>query len=135
MRILAAIRSDIKFQLKHGFYGIYAVVSIIYLIVLSFLPNEYLKYVLPTLIYSDPSGLGLFFFGGIVMLEKMQGIINYIVVTPLTTREYILSKVISLTLLAVVVSIVLSAYEDVQHSSRRLDLPAKRCRSSSLLTQ
>ncbi len=108
MRLIASIINDIKCQFKHGFYAIYFVVTVLYLALMSLIPRESLNYVLPSLIYSDPAALGLFFIGGIVMLEKMQGIINYVVITPLTVREYILSKVISLSILSIIVGLTLS---------------------------
>lgn len=102
MRIAGALKTDFKFQVKQGFYVIYLFITIFYMIILSFLPKDYLKIILPILIFSDPSVVGFFFIGGIIMLEKLQGILSCIVVTPLRIKEYILSKVISLSILAVV---------------------------------
>lgn len=102
MRISGALKTDFKFQVKQGFYVIYIILTIIYMVILSILPKDYLKIVLPILIFSDPSVVGFFFIGGIIMLEKLQGVINCLVVTPLRIKEYILSKVISLSMLAVV---------------------------------
>src|SRR5690554_5975368 len=98
MRLLHAVWADIRFQFKQGFYLVYVLITITYLIILSFLPEEILSVGLPLVIFSDPSVLGLFFIGGIIMLEKMQGILSVLVVSPLRTTEYILSKVISLAL-------------------------------------
>lgn len=115
MRFLSAIKSDIIFQFKQGFYIIYIVITFVYMIALSWIPSSSLKIVVPLVIFSDPSVIGLFFVGGIVMLEKTQGIIYTVVVTPLRTREYILSKVISLVLVSLFagVIIVMVAYKGV----------------------
>lgn len=102
MRLMNAIKSDIKFQYRQGFFFIYIIITLFYILVLSNLPQNILGFAVPLVVFSDPSVLGLFFIGGLIMLEKSQGIINYIVVTPLRIEEYILSKLISLTLIAVI---------------------------------
>ena len=108
-----AIKSDFLFQLREGFFLIYFAISIIYLIILLVLPTSYLPIVLPILIFSDPAGIGLFFIGGIIMLERKQGIINYLIVTPLLVKEYILSKVITLSTLAVAVSLIVTVFTSI----------------------
>ncbi|MDP3437686.1 MAG: hypothetical protein Q8S04_10620 [Bacteroidales bacterium] len=101
MRLLNAIISDIRFQSKQGFYLVYVIITVMYLIILSLLPESFLRIALPLVVFSDPSVLGLFFIGGIIMLEKGQGVIQVLVVSPLTTGEYIIAKVISLSVVAV----------------------------------
>ncbi|KAB3534774.1 ABC transporter permease [Alkaliphilus pronyensis] len=100
MRILNALRADMKFQFKQGFYFVYVILTLFYMIVISQLPNEYAKYVVPIVIFTDPSFVGFFFIGGLVMLEKVQGVLQCLVVTPLQPLEYLLAKVISLAVLA-----------------------------------
>jgi fluoroquinolone transport system permease protein len=110
MRLLHALRADISFQLKQGFYLVYLLITIIYLVILSFLPEKALSITLPLVVFSDPSVLGLFFIGGIIMLEKVQGILSVVVVSPLRTIEYILSKVISLTILSVLAALAITVF-------------------------
>lgn len=116
MRLLHAVWADMRFQMKQGFYLVYVMITIMYLIILSFLPQKILSIALPLVVFSDPSVLGLFFIGGILMLEKIQGVLSVLVVSPLRTMEYILSKVISLALVSVLVAFAItgfSTYEDV----------------------
>lgn len=110
MRLWKAIFADMKFQYKHGFYFVYIVVTIMYLIIISFLPANVLGIVLPLVVFSDPSVLGLFFIGGIILLEKGQAVLMVLVVTPLRTEEYILAKVISLTTVAVLAAFAISFF-------------------------
>ena len=107
-RLLNSIKADFTFQLKHGFYTVYIVLSIAYIIILSFIPQEPVKTVLPILIYSDPAGLGLFFIGGMVLLEKEQGVLSLLYITPLKVYEYITSKVITLGLISTLVGSAIS---------------------------
>lgn len=106
-RIGNAFSIDIKSQFKQGFYFVYMIITFIYMIVLSRLPETLLDYAIPLVIFSDPAVLGLFFIGGIIMLEKNQGVINYLSITPLKSFEYILAKVASLTVLSILAAIVI----------------------------
>ncbi|NCC99680.1 MAG: ABC transporter permease [Bacteroidia bacterium] len=110
MRLLHAVWADIRFQFKQGFYLVYVLITVMYLIILSFLPENVLSVGLPLVVFSDPSVLGLFFIGGIIMLEKMQGILSVLVVSPLRTVEYILSKVISLAFVSVLAAFAITGF-------------------------
>jgi fluoroquinolone transport system permease protein len=112
MRLLYAVWADIRFQFKQGFYLVYVLITVMYLIILSFLPKDILSVGLPLVVFSDPSVLGLFFIGGIIMLEKMQGILSVLVVSPLRTIEYILSKVISLAFVSVLAAFAITGFSN-----------------------
>lgn len=100
-RLVGALKTDVLFQYRSGFHMIYSVLSLIYIVVINQLPDKWAGYIAPFMIYSDPSVLGFFFIGGLVMLEKDQGTIDMLMVTPLRVREYLLSKVISLGLISI----------------------------------
>lgn len=108
MRIKNALKADLKFQFKQGFYTVYMLLTVFYIIVASSLPENINKTLIPLAVFSDPSLVGFFFIGGIIMLEKVQGVLQYLTVTPLRIREYLLSKVISLTFLALTAGIVIT---------------------------
>jgi len=100
MRIIHAVKADILFQFRQGFYLVYVVITGMYLLILSLIPDKLLDIVTPLVIFSDPSVLGLFFIGGIIMLEKIQGVLSVLVVTPLRSAEYLLAKIISLSMIS-----------------------------------
>ena len=112
MRLLNAIKQDIQFQLRHGFYYAYGLVTIIYIVLMRMLPVEIRSFAATFIIFTDPAVLGAFFIGGIVLLEKGQGVLQHLFITPLRVKEYVLSKVISLMLLSLLSSlaIVVSAF-------------------------
>lgn len=107
-RIFTAFKADVIFQIKQGFYFVYILLALLYLILLSQFDMSVVKIMLPIIVYIDPSVLGLFFIGGITMLEKEQGILALIYVTPLRMWEYMLSKLASLTVLSLTVAIVIT---------------------------
>lgn len=110
MKLLAALKSDFKFQFKQGFYYVYAALTALYLIILHFIPEGVIKtYAVPLTIYSDPAVVGFFFIGSVVMLEKQQGIIDCLAVTPLGPGQYLISKALSFTLIALVSSVCIAS--------------------------
>lgn len=105
--ILAALKLDILFQFRSGFHAIYIGLCILYIGIINNIPKAWEMIVVPLMIFSDPAVLGFFFIGGLVMLEKSQGIMDLIVVTPIKARDYLLSKVISLNLIALLASLAI----------------------------
>lgn len=99
-RTFIAVLFDVRFQLRHGFYGVYVFICALYWLLLSFIPPDYKEMITLLLTFSDPSAVGLIIAGGIVLLEKDQGIHGSLFVTPLRLWEYLLAKALSLSILS-----------------------------------
>ncbi len=117
MRLVSAVRYDIKFQIRHGFYAAYALVTLFYMGVLINLPSPEKQWIAVFLIFSDASVLGSFFIGGIILLERRQHTLETLFVTPLRGWEYLCSKTVSLTVLALIVSAVLGVIAGLQRGA------------------
>ncbi|MBH8597696.1 MULTISPECIES: ABC transporter permease [unclassified Thermoactinomyces] len=100
MRWSKALIQDVRFQWRHGFYAVYAIISTLYILFLRFVPEKYQEDLTITILYSDPSFLGFYFVGGIVLLEKVQKILQPLWVTPLRLSEYLSAKLVSLAFLS-----------------------------------
>ncbi|PAQ13498.1 ABC transporter permease [Bacillaceae bacterium SAOS 7] len=105
MRLTSALFYDVKLQFRHGLYIAYFLISHFYILLLFQLPASYRETANVLLTFSDPSMLGFFFIGGLVLLEKGQHIHDPLFVTPYKPEEYILSKTMSLMILSVVSSL------------------------------
>ncbi|KMQ52261.1 ABC transporter permease [Chitinispirillum alkaliphilum] len=105
MRQIKAITADLRFQYRHGFYFVYAFILVVYIVLLRNLPDYLVEPFAVLLILSDSAVLGFFFIGGILLLERGQGILDALFITPLRPREYLVSKVVSLTVLSLLVSL------------------------------
>lgn len=124
MRIINAIRADIRFQFKQGFHTVYIFVTLFYIIVLHNLSDKAVSIALPLIVFTDPSVVGFFFIGAIVMLEKTQGVLQALITTPLRSREYLLAKAISLAILAISVSLVITLFSSRQDVCWLLLIPS-----------
>lgn len=107
MRLKNLILSDIRFQIKHGFYFLYIVITLLYITILSLVPELYKSKVTSLIIFSDPATLGLFFMGAIILLEKSQRVLSSIAVSPVKIWEYIFSKVMSLSFIGTLVAVLI----------------------------
>jgi len=54
------------------------------------------------LLFFDPAIIGIMFVGALVLFEKTENVLQAIVITPMNTDDYLLSKIISLTILSVI---------------------------------
>ncbi|MCM1119360.1 MAG: ABC transporter permease [bacterium] len=106
---------DMRFQAKYGFYLLYAVLTVIYTVILFAVPESWREKTAAILIFSDPASMGLFFMGAIVLLEKSQHISCAFAVSPVWVTEYIVAKVGSLAAISLAVAAVLALAAGVEH--------------------
>ena len=100
---------DMRYQFKYGFYFLYLVISAFYIAVLLLLPPGIRQLGAALIIWSDPAALGFFFIGGIVLLEKGEGLHSYFSILPVTTGEYLWSKVLSLSVISTLAGLVIAS--------------------------
>lgn len=108
MRFLKLLWGDIRFQLKYGFYFLYAAFTVFYIFLLLLFSSQWKSIAGTIMIYSDPAALGLFFMGAIILLEKSENVINALVISPVKVSEYIVSKVLSLSIISAIVALFLA---------------------------
>ena len=70
------------------------------LILLRFVPEAYQETTAIVLTFSDPAALGLIMAGGMVLLERDQGVHDPLFVAPVHIRHYLLAKAASLSVLS-----------------------------------
>ncbi len=109
------LKKEIILQWRQGFWLVYFVFTAIYVTVLLSLPEKNRMLVSLILILSDTTMLGVIFIGALVLLEKQQAVIQSLFVTPLEPSQYIWSKTLSLSLIAISMSILV--YLPVWHFS------------------
>lgn len=111
-RLLATIQCDIQLQARHGFYYASAFFILLWSLLLTALPSDGLARMLPAIIINHLIVNTFFFMGGLVLLEKGEGTLLVQAITPLRSREYLISKVATLAGLALVenVALVLLGY-------------------------
>jgi fluoroquinolone transport system permease protein len=106
-RLTASIVCDIRLQLRNGFYYAATFVAVFWALALSRISPDVLTLWMPVFILSNILINTFYFMAGLVLLEKAEGTLIAQSVTPLQSWEYLVSKVISLTLVSVCESFVI----------------------------
>ena len=101
-RLTSTMRWDVQLQIRNGFYYAAAFVAIVIIILLSQfnVPQETLTLLFPIFIFQNILINNFYFIAGLVLLEKGEGTLEGLVVTPLRKGEYLASKLLTLALLS-----------------------------------
>jgi fluoroquinolone transport system permease protein len=105
--LLTLLRWDLVMQYRHGFWASGLAVTLVWVLLLRPLPAPYLEFWLPCVLYTDVAVIGLMFIAGVLFFEKRQGVLDALVVAPIPTRDWLASKVLSLTALATLMAAAL----------------------------
>ena len=111
-RLQTAVRWDMRLQFRNGFYYAAAFIAVLMTLVLWQLPTAELPTILPVFVLGNMTIGTFYFMAGLVLLEKGDGVLEGLIVTPLRQSEYLAAKLVSLTLLTIVenVGIVTAVY-------------------------
>lgn len=91
---------------KNNIITISLVVTLVYGVILYFLKDTNgIDKFLVSLVLNDPSVIGYFFIALAIYTEIKQGVFNALFVTPVNTHEYLISKIIALSIVGTVCSI------------------------------
>ncbi|XYH98679.1 hypothetical protein ACMHYB_02645 [Sorangium sp. So ce1128] len=105
---MSMILWDFKLLARYNVVVVAAAVTALYVLAFEMVPSVRTKEIVLLLIYSDPSMLGFMFIGAFVLFEKAENVLRAISVTPLRTWQYIGSKAIAITLIALPCSLVMA---------------------------
>lgn len=107
-RLLSAIKMDVTIQLRTNLYTIGIGVGLLVAVVLAQLTRaDQLSFVIPTLMLLVVGGSTLLYVAGLIIFEKDEGTLNAIIVSPIRASEYLWSKIITLTALAMLEAVVM----------------------------
>lgn len=99
-RLASSVAQDIRLQWRNGFYYASAFVALVLILLLIQFRNVDLSPLWPAIILENLVINAFYFMSGLVLLEKGEGTLEALLVTPLLDWEYLTSKVLSLTLLS-----------------------------------
>lgn len=108
-RILTkAVGWDLRLQVRYQIITVAVAITALYSIVFQLVPESVLDRLTVVLIFSDPTTIGFLFVGVLVLFERGAGTLQAVVVSPLSPAQYLWSKAISLTTVAVFCAIVMA---------------------------
>lgn len=102
-RLTQSISLDTRLQTKNQLYSITVGAALAVGIALGyFFSQEALKIAIPIFFLFASSGTGYLFVAALILFEKQEGTLDALITTPLRPDEYLSSKIISLSVLALV---------------------------------
>lgn len=108
-RLATFIRWDILLQFRQGLYYAMAFVILFWCGLISLLPSVK-DALLPFALFIDLASIGFFFVVGLQYLEKGEGTLSALIVSPFHTREYLLARVFTMLLMSLVASAAVSIF-------------------------
>lgn len=107
-RLLSAMRTDVTMQVRNSLYAIGIGVGVIVAVALSQLAKpQQLAGAVPALMLLVIGGSTLLYVAGMITFERDEGTLSAVIVSPLRTSEYLWSKILTLTGLATLESLVM----------------------------
>lgn len=123
-RLVSAFLSDVRYQWRYGFYIIYLFMVACFIILVRALPEGWRGTALAAVLLSDPALLGFFFIGGILQLERGEGLLDALFLSPLRPWEYIASKALSLGVISALAGCAIALGSGVPGVQYALLVPA-----------
>lgn len=108
-RLRATLRADVTLQLRNGFYAATGFVAAVWATILLQIPAFDWRWLLPPMAVGNLLLNTFYFMGALVLLEKSEGTIAALVVTPLRIGEYLAAKVATLAALALAETLLIIA--------------------------
>ncbi|CAN5839794.1 hypothetical protein BH23GEM9_BH23GEM9_03420 [soil metagenome] len=108
MSVRAALRTDLTVQFRYGFHAAYLFVAVAYVGLLLLVPAAPRMLAIAPVLLSEATVIGFIFAGTLLHLERSDGVLRALAVTPLRVRSYLFSKVLSLSLLTVAVALTIA---------------------------
>jgi fluoroquinolone transport system permease protein len=92
---------DICVQVRERIYLFTAITTGMFATAVALLPDNVAVTVITGILYLDPAVVGMGFVAGVVLLERSQGTPPALAVTPASPADYVVSKLITFTVLTV----------------------------------
>lgn len=100
-RLIATIKLDMTIQFRNRFYYVGLAVALFFGVGLAqFFDHATVESLLPIMYLFAIGGTTMLYVAGLVLYEKDQNTLDAVIVSPVRTSEYLLSKVLTLTFLA-----------------------------------
>jgi fluoroquinolone transport system permease protein len=106
-RLFATVRCDLRLQIRNGFYAATLFITAFWAVLLLQAGALDLRWLLPPMVIGNLLIGTFFFIGALVLLEKGEGTLAAQVVTPLRVGEYLSAKLITLSSLALIETMIL----------------------------
>ncbi len=97
-RLLVLVKGELQRLNKYNMTSVSILVAIIWGVVLFFVNSDILEYLLPLVLMMDATMMAIMYVGSVMFFEKSESTISTMLVTPVSNKELLLSKLIANTI-------------------------------------
>ncbi|ONI46880.1 hypothetical protein AN644_02310 [Candidatus Epulonipiscium fishelsonii] len=108
MRLKNLILWDFKFQLRYGIIFASIIMIMLWIAIIYLLPSDVMFIAIPVIFITDFAVTGFLFVSAMIFLEKGQQTLQALVVTPVKLKEYLISKLVSLSVLLCAIGMIMA---------------------------
>ena len=95
-RLLVLVKGELQRLNKYNMTSISVLVAIIWGVILFFVNSTILEHLLPLVLMMDATMMAIMYVGSVMFFEKSESTISTMLVTPVSNKELLLSKLITL---------------------------------------
>jgi fluoroquinolone transport system permease protein len=106
-RLASLMKLDAILIVRNKILLVTLVITALYAAIFQVLPETHFHTVVTLFIFTDPVMLGFLFIGVMMLFEKQGNTLQAMIVSPVSPGEYIASKAITLTILALLSALVM----------------------------
>lgn len=110
MSLLAQLVWEFRLQKRYYFWATAMVITFVWLLLLSSLSENVKTQWMPALIFADLSNIGLLFIAGCLYLERRQGTLYALAITPFPRSRWLLLKLLSLSVLTTLCALAIVVF-------------------------
>ena len=107
-RLWSFMRLDWRRQWRYGFFYAAGFMTLVWIAVLRSFHPGVLPAAVPFLVFVDLAVVGFYFMAGSLLLEKNEGTLTALLVSPLRFGEFLTARLATMTLLAVLISLAVA---------------------------
>lgn len=97
-RLLVLVKGELQRLNKYNMTSVSILVAIIWGVILFFVNLDLLSYLLPLVLMMDATMMAIMYVGSVMFFEKSESTISTMLVTPVSNKELVLSKLIANTI-------------------------------------
>ena len=121
-RFVRLARGELGFAARYGILPLYALITGIYLALLSAVAPSARPAASGVILLTDPAAMGLFFMGALVLLEKSQRVHCALAAAPVREGEYIAAKALAMLCGGLPAGLIVGAFSGLPFWSTALSL-------------
>lgn len=109
-RVMAALQWDAQLQYRYGLYIAGAFALTFWLVFVTLLNADWRLPMVPSFLLLNVTINTFYFVAALILFEKAENVLEGLVVTPLRSWEYLISKVVTLTALSFVENMIITLF-------------------------